>query len=727
MSVLSIPAAIDAVAKASLILAVTALAAASLRRASASARHLVWMLGLVSALAVPALGIVTPKWELPLVKITEVTETQAQHHYRSTEEQRHLGPAASRNTAVSGVLLPDVAPIALPSSSSSSRTPFSPSPLKIVMTIWALGAAIVLGRMLLGLIAVQWMSRRTAVVTEAPWLDEARSLAASLDLRGVRYLRNNAQSMPMAWGVFRSSVLMPADADGWPIERLRIVLLHELAHVKRHDCFTHLVAQLACAAYWFNPLVWMAARRVRTERERACDDLVLASGTRGSDYADQLLDIARVMRAGRFPAVLAGATLAMAHRSQLEGRLMAILDPKVQRRGLTRVGVLAAVGLFAILIVPVAAVQPWTLTSEPAALKGSMDPIPPQQQVDRPIESVPGQAASDNRANAAQQNVIQNDVQGRIQGAVQGGIAGGVSGGIAHGIAEGVRGGVQGGVEGSIKTHVGAGIGAGVGTGVGIGVDLATGVTQTIVNGMANGIANGVVRNLPELAQAAGPRQRQADPRAVNALVDALKDTDKDVRETAMQALVELRDPHIFEPLVMALHDSSADIRQKAAFGLGQLRDARAIAPLATAVKDQDAGVREQAVFALGQLRAAEAIDAITPALHDSSDSVREQAAFALGQIRDPRAVEPLISALKDPKPDIRQQAAFALGQIRSPKAVDALVIALKDGQTDVREQAAFALGQIRDPRAIEGLTAALKDASASVRQQAAFALGQIR
>src|SRR5262249_33106515 len=147
------------------------------------------------------------------------------------------------------------------------------------------------------------------------------------------------------------------------------------------DCLTHLVAQLACAAYWFNPLAWIAARRLRTERERACDDLVLASGTRGSDYADQLLDIARVMRAGRFPAVLAGATLAMAHRSQLEGRLMAILDPSIPRRGLTRARALAAVAMFALLIVPVAAVQPWTTTSEPAAVKG---PIAPVAQTQKP-------------------------------------------------------------------------------------------------------------------------------------------------------------------------------------------------------------------------------------------------------------------------------------------------------------------------------------------------------
>ena len=165
--------------------------------------------------------------------------------------------------------------------------------------------------------------------------------------------------MPMAWGIFRPSVLMPADADAWPDDRLRIVLLHELAHVKRRDCLTHLFAQVACAAHWFNPLAWMAVRRLRAERERACDDLVLAAGTRGSDYANQLLEIARVMQGGRFPGVLAGASLAMAHRSQLEGRLIAILDPSVRRRGLTRLRAFAATCVFAVLLVPIAAVQPW--------------------------------------------------------------------------------------------------------------------------------------------------------------------------------------------------------------------------------------------------------------------------------------------------------------------------------------------------------------------------------
>src|SRR4029434_5618319 len=182
----------------------------------------------------------------------------------------------------------------------------------------------------------------------------------------VRFVRSGRASMPVAAGICRPAVIMPAEADSWSESRLRVVVLHELAHVKRRDCLTHVLAQAACAFYWFNPLAWLAVKRARTERERACDDLVLACGTRGSDYADQLLEMARVLRGDRFPALLGGASLAMAHRSQLEGRLIAILDPRVPRSGLSRGRALAAVALCCAAVAPLGALQPWTTAPEPA-------------------------------------------------------------------------------------------------------------------------------------------------------------------------------------------------------------------------------------------------------------------------------------------------------------------------------------------------------------------------
>jgi len=360
----------DAILKATLIFAAAGLVSFCLRRRSAALRHMIWTLALASVLVLPALSLALPRWQLGLVTI-ESSSWSAASSETSSIQHRPVGhrPAASRNNAEAAHSI-SPAPILTASETSMRRSVSWPA---MLVGLWIMGALMILARLVAGVIAVTWMSRRTEIVTDARWLQQARSLAAELGISPrIRFLRSKGAAMPMAWGLFRPAVLMPAVADEWPADRLRIVLLHELAHVKRRDCLTHMLAQVSCALHWFNPLAWMAARRVRTERERACDDLVLASGTRGSDYADQLIEIARVMRAGRFPAVLAGASLAMAHRSELEGRLLSILDPSIPRAGLSRLRTSAATTMVALAVVPLASLQPWRLTStsdsQPASL-----------------------------------------------------------------------------------------------------------------------------------------------------------------------------------------------------------------------------------------------------------------------------------------------------------------------------------------------------------------------
>jgi hypothetical protein len=128
---------------------------------------------------------------------------------------------------------------------------------------------------------------------------------------------------------------MPEAAAEWPWGRVRAVLLHELAHIKRNDVHIQTLAQMACAAYWFNPLVWFAANQLRLECERACDDSVLIGGTSGADYATHLYEIAR---AGSAPASAPFAIGLAVHRSQLEQRLVAILNPRTPRLSATVLG-----------------------------------------------------------------------------------------------------------------------------------------------------------------------------------------------------------------------------------------------------------------------------------------------------------------------------------------------------------------------------------------------------
>jgi tetratricopeptide (TPR) repeat protein len=163
----------------------------------------------------------------------------------------------------------------------------------------------------------------------------------------VRLLQSAGNPMPLTWGWWRPVVLLPADAAHWPTERRRVVLLHELAHAKRWDCPTQTVARIVCALYWINPLVWLAARGMRVERERACDDLVLNSGCRASEYATHLVDIARTFR--RTPQL---AGIAMARSSQLQGRIAAIVDAARARqlRPFTALTILVLMGALALSV-----------------------------------------------------------------------------------------------------------------------------------------------------------------------------------------------------------------------------------------------------------------------------------------------------------------------------------------------------------------------------------------
>ncbi len=225
-----------------------------------------------------------------------------------------------------------------------------------MLLLWAAGAAAVLGLLAVGLLRARALSRGATPVTDPAWLQLADRVRRELSLHRVVQLRRVPRCVvPMTFGWRRPVVLLPADADHWSVSRRRHVLLHELAHVRRGDWLGQVAAQAACARWWWQPQAWIAARELRRQRELACDDQVLAFGSRASEYADHLLAIAASRGAGLATGV---ATLAMARRSQLEGRLLAVLEDGRRRRGPTPRRALCAAAGAAALVTALACVQP---------------------------------------------------------------------------------------------------------------------------------------------------------------------------------------------------------------------------------------------------------------------------------------------------------------------------------------------------------------------------------
>ncbi len=214
--------------------------------------------------------------------------------------------------------------------------------------------------------------------------------------------------------------------------------------------------------------------------------------------------------------------------------------------------------------------------------------------------------------------------------------------------------------------------------------------------------------------------------KAVEPLIQALKDADSFVRWNAADALGKIGSEKAVEPLIQALKDVDSSVRWNAADALGKIGSERVVEPLIQALKDVDSSVRWNAADALGKIGSERVVEPLIQALKDTNFSVRWNAADALGKISGEKVVEPLVQALKDVDSSVRWKAADALGKIGGEKVVEPLIQALKDTDSHVRWNATDALGKIGGEKVVEPLIQALKDTDSHVRRKAADALGKI-
>jgi TonB family protein len=324
---------VQTMVKASALLAVAFAVNYALRRGSAALRHFVWTAAFAVLLALPLVMAIGPRWA------AAAPTAPGAGSRRSGVE----GPAAV-TMVVRGVR-----------PATGRRIPFE--------WLYFAGALVVVGRFGIGIWRTRKMVRGAGVAGHAVKLVEELRCALRIR-RPVRALQSVEATVPMTWGILRPVALLPEAAREWPAARLHAVVLHELVHVQRHDLLAQTLAQAACCLYWFHPLVWLAARELRKERERACDDAVLNRGVGAADYAGHLMEMVRSMAARQVS--LADAP-AMAEASDLESRVRALLDRGRNRTPLSRWMAMTVAALACVLVLPVA-----TLTTHAQAGRGAL-------------------------------------------------------------------------------------------------------------------------------------------------------------------------------------------------------------------------------------------------------------------------------------------------------------------------------------------------------------------
>ncbi|MEP6573332.1 MAG: M56 family metallopeptidase [Gemmatimonadota bacterium] len=600
-----------------------------LHRASAGSRHLVWLIALAALLVLPPLAAWSP---LPLRVLPESLTQYA-------AAPASVGAALETGNATGTVQPENSIPADLSIPSAPETGVMSLSTGTLLLGAWGIVACVLLAQLAYGAWSVRRIVRRARPLADADWQTPLFDIADRLELESApRLLRSEDVKMPFACGLLTPTIVLPAESDEWSAERRTAVLIHELGHIRRHDLVGHTLGRLACAFYWFHPLVWTAARRLRAESERACDDLALVFGARPSDYAEHLLEIVTCVRDHYTPAV----ALAMAHRKEFEGRMLAILNPELRRGAPSRLETASLVSGLAVLALFIGAASPVrrapvTTTAipasqpeirklasgdtaehvsvplrlrveSPAAPKPSATPRPSAQPVAMPDSA----AQTDDERVAVLAKALRTDSSSKVRRVAAWGLNRYADSEIAQ---------------------------------------------QALVSALG-GDADATVREMAAWALA----RARGNAAAGAALVKALRqDHDPKVRATAVWSLGSIRDESAVEALTSVLADTDPGIRQTAAWAIGTIHPDQAPAQLINALSDKDRDVRLSVAWALYNIRDDQAVNALDAAFrHETDSDVQHGIIRALGAMGE-RSVEALQRLVSSPDPEIREGAVTAL------------------------------------------------------------------
>jgi beta-lactamase regulating signal transducer with metallopeptidase domain len=701
--------------KATLILIAALGITLTMQRASAGARHLVWLVTLGALALIPVLTA----WGPLRLEILPAPQEAA-------SDAASRGAVARATIATPGVSLgaptdanvenapASSGPSAAPNTSTSSAASVTSSSggvlgairnasaWSLLLAVWGVVALAIVVSLSWSANTVRRLVRRSRPLDDQSWINPLYEVSDRLGLsEPPRLLLSHDAKMPFACGLLHPTIVLPAECETWSQERRLAVLLHELAHVRRHDMLGHTLGRMMCAAYWFHPLVWTAARQLRSESERACDDLALACGTHAADYAEHLLDIVTSVRRDGTPMV----ALAMARRKEFEGRMLAILDPELRHSTPSRRQSASLIATLAVISVVVGAAAPAPKRAPTSARASATErqivsesrrpSVAPRDSIDRNSrESSPmvvlehKNTRLDTRTQVSMQ-VIDSKAAEKTSGKTAERAAERTSEMLINrGVATAVSADTRSAIDKAMRIVL-SGTGAGAGNGAGktvSGDDRPALLAKVLRTDTSASLRRVAAWGLHEFAE---------QNVAAEALAAALRnDRDDDVREMSAWALGEGNDLTVtVEALRHAvLNDKSVAVRRTAAWALGHVGDEGGVSTLVSALRDADATVRSRAIWAIGSIEPSSAPKPLVAMLTDKDAHVRELTAWALYKIEDPSAAPALETALRaESDKDVQLSYIRAIASL-GEKSVDALRDLLESPDPRIKSMAVHAL-----------------------------------
>lgn len=287
-----------------------------LRRRSARA-YQVLFLAIMAAVVVPMMNIAVKHFELglfaatPMARQTEVRDYRISSDYEVYEVMvpAELGPGTRKIEAGE-----------LPSVGRLEAVKFSWR--RVILCGWVTTSLILIARLLVTFVFGIRLLVRAVPLRDEEIREVVRLAKAKIGLkRGVEVRSSERIVSPVIWCWAKKPVLLVPSKAGKDSEKVNwlCIFCHELAHIKRRDHISGLLAEMSACMLAWNPFIWWAKRRLAWLSERACDDWVVASGEQAEEYAESLLDLVPQRQVVFAPAVVSG-------KRGLAGRVRHILE-----------------------------------------------------------------------------------------------------------------------------------------------------------------------------------------------------------------------------------------------------------------------------------------------------------------------------------------------------------------------------------------------------------------